>query len=130
MIFYNYLAVENPAGAAQWVGANGMRPAASPVELARQMQAIADRKGDVALKELAMIHPDAGLFTNVPTSGWNNACGGSYSNCGGCFSGADGNGQVIKKEIEQSLTKERDNTQLMILAGFVVLGLAVILKSN
>lgn len=126
-LIYPYVASENFLGASDWVASKGLRPAKHPDDLASQMQFVVDRDGERALNEIKSIHPDKELFADY-SGGKHN-----YSNSCGC-SGADGysnaNGQSIKAEVEKMLQgKDRDSkVELMILAGTILVALALIVK--
>jgi hypothetical protein len=63
-----------------------------------------------------------------------NGYGGGYSNaCGGCggYQSANGNGQVIKSDVEKLVNgkgKDGSDMQLLVFGGIVIFALAVILK--
>jgi hypothetical protein len=136
--FYNYMAMEAPLDSQAFVNRYGMTPSNDPLALAEQLQEIVVQGGDPALKQLALIHPDKELlFQTNSFSGANNfsnASGncGSYQNCGGCSGGySSANGQSIKSELDRAINgTKRDNTELLIIGGVVLISLALIFKGK
>lgn len=133
--FYQYLVQENPMGCQSFLGNLGVQASNNPNELAFQMASAVDQLGDRAKPMLAEIHPDKELY-EMGSNNWSNAngCGGNHSNaCGGCggYQSANGNGQVIKSDVEKIVnSKGKDNSdmQLLVFGGIVIFALAVILK--
>lgn len=122
-LFFPYLAQENTLGAREWVSRHGMKPSDNINGLATQMQHITDSRGDSALYELKDIHPDKELFSPYTGSM------GSQNSCG-CSGYSNANGQTAKDEIEKIMSgKDRDSKiELMIMAGTILVALALIMK--
>jgi hypothetical protein len=133
--FYNYMVTENPMGCSSFLGNLGVNPSKNPQELAYQMASAVDQLGERAKPMLAEIHPDKELYTMASANFSNaNGYGGGYSNaCGGCggYQSANGNGQVIKSDVEKLVNgkgKDGSDMQLLVFGGIVIFALAVILK--
>ncbi len=125
--FYPYLAQGNFSGASGWVSSKGMNPSNTIEGLASQMQYIADRQGESAVDELATLHPDKELFNSYSGQSGQNS---QFNNSCGCSGFANANGQSAKAEVEKVLEgKDRDSkVELMILAGTILVALALITK--
>jgi hypothetical protein len=136
--FYNYMAMEAPLDSQAFVSRYGMTPSNDALALAEQLQEIVVQGGDPALKQLALIHPDKELLFQTNsfsgTNNFSNASGncGSYQNCGGCGGGySSANGQSIKSELDRAINgTKKDNTELLIIGGVVLISLALIFKGK
>lgn len=136
--FFNYMAMEAPLDSQAFVKRYGIEPSNDEMALAQQLQYIVEEGGEPALKQLALIHPDKELLfqTNSfasPNNNFSNASGncGSYQNGCGCGGYSSANGQSIKTELDRAINgTKRDNTELLIIGGVVLISLALIFKGK
>ena len=115
---YEYYAYSCPQEAYDLLSKDGgyQRPQ-SPDELESQLKDYVNKNGEKGLKELAEIHPDKDLIKSVCECSQNKA--EKKDN----FSNATGNSAIKDSESEQiSLAK------MMIFGGFVLVGIALIMK--
>lgn len=129
-LFYQYIANENPIGVQNFLASKGVAPSNDVNILSRQIEDVANMIGESCKKDLAALHPDKDLFENSNHFA-NYSGGGEYSNSCGCSNFSSANGQSTKAEVERLLngtSTKKDNTDLMILAGTIVIALALILK--
>ena len=128
MNLFEYIALNNRAGASSVTSHYNMPPANTPEELASQLAVCVQQDGENALAMMASIHPDLELIekaTKKPESKDSNITELLQSH----FSNA--NGQAVKNDIQhlkEKVESGNTNKELLIIGGIVVLGLAIIMK--
>lgn len=133
MNVYQYTALNNPQGSTDMVESYGIRAIRHPKHLAKQLALVVAKHRDSALGKLAEIHPDVPLFQKqiddfkVKIKSESEKNNSSFSN----FI----DGQTIKSDIASlqdkvSTTPEtgKSKTELLIIGGVIVIGLAIIFK--
>jgi len=133
MNVYQYTALNNPQGSTEMVESYGIRAIRHPKHLAKQLALVVAKHRDSALGKLAEIHPDVPLFQKqiddfkVKIKSESEKNNSSFSN----FI----DGQTIKSDIASlqdkvSTTPEtgKSKTELLIIGGVIVIGLAIIFK--
>lgn len=134
MNVYQYTALNNPSGSTEMVESFGIKAIRHPKHLAKQLALVVAKHRDSALGKLAEIHPDVPLFQKqiddfkVKIKSENEKNNSSFSN----FI----DGQTIKsdiaslKETVANPTPEtgKSKTELLIIGGVIVIGLAIIFK--
>jgi LPXTG-motif cell wall-anchored protein len=133
MNVYQYTALNNPQGSTNMVESYGIRAIRHPKHLAKQLALVVAKHRDSALGKLAEIHPDVPLFQKqiddfkVKIKSESEKNNSSFSN----FI----DGQTIKSDIASlqdkvSTTPEtgKSKTELLIIGGVIVIGLAIIFK--
>lgn len=132
MNVFEYVAENNPSGAAQMVQVYNLTPERNRRMLARQVAYCVKRDRVHALKTLAKIHPDADLFTSEieeVKQGYQKKIDESQSKLNELFSNI--NGQAQKSDATQVLSPEAlqsKKSELLMIGGIIIISLALILK--
>lgn len=133
MTTYQYVALNNPQGAANMVQVYNLRPDRHPKALAAQMEYCVQRDGERARSLLSQIHPDFQLFQsqieNVKQTA-DKQIAEKESKLQELFSNM--NGQAMKAQVENMNNIEgqtkNNRTELLMIGGIILIGLALVLK--
>lgn len=130
MNIYQYVAFNRPIDSATILGNAGIRPSRDKRELSKQLYMFVQNGGEKAWMQIARIHPDLPLFEKLNENALKfekeNMKTKEYSNACGCSNFSNTDGQSMKNEIASKL--ESNRSEILIVGGVVLLGLALILK--
>ena len=132
MNIYQYTAINNPRGAHELLSSSGIRAHQNPSVMAKQLAQMVKTGREPALRQLADIHPDTGLFQEILDGYKEKYKKECLSKRNSEYANADG--QALKSEMANLQGEVRNGTdkdkskELLIMGGIIVLGLALILK--
>jgi hypothetical protein len=114
---YEYYAYSCPQESYDLLSKDGYKRPQSPDELERQLKEYVNKNGEKGLKALAEIHPDKDLIKSVCE------CSNNKAEKKENFSNANGN-----SNIPDSQTEQINLAKMMIFGGFILVGIALIMK--
>jgi len=132
MNIYQYTALNNPRGTHELLISHGIRAHQNPKVMAKQLAQMVKSGREPALRRLADIHPDMGLFQEILDGYKEKYKKECLSQRNSEYANADG--QALKSEMANLQGEVRNSTdkdkskELLIMGGVIVLGLALILK--
>lgn len=144
MNIYQYTALNNPDGSMKVVESYGIQALRNPKQLGKQLAMIVAKNGDEALNKVASIHPDLPLFQKQIDDFKAKIKKESESNSMNNFSNFV-DGQSLKNDISSIKDKmysadgsstanieasHRTKSELLIIGGVIVIGLAIIFKNK
>lgn len=125
MNVYQYIAIRNPMLAKEMVEHYGIRP--NKKDLARQLAHVVAENGMPALEYLSEIHPDLPLFQQKLDELRAKDRKAIEENQKPNYFSATGN---IEAQSTPKVIDQKTRSELLIIGGVLVLGLAVILRNS